>query len=79
MLKKLKQNKNLYKNLDPSLFFWLLVQSAPQPIDVPSDTSDFFNTFSHITFSCSKSTIETLEKVCEICSKLTIKTLKRRQ
>ena len=31
-----------------------------------------------LTFTCSKSTIETLEK-CEICSKLTIKTPKRRQ
>ena len=29
-------------------------------------------------FTCSKSTIETLEK-CEICSKLTIKTPEQRQ
>ena len=29
------------------------------------------------TFTCSKSTIETLEKRCEICSKLTIKTIER--
>ena len=27
-----------------------------------------------LTFTCSKSTIETLEKMCEIFSKLTIKT-----
>ena len=32
-----------------------------------------------LTFTCSKSTIETLEKKCEICSKLTIKTPERRQ
>ena len=31
------------------------------------------------TFSCSKSTIETLEKKCEICSKLTIETPERPQ
>ena len=30
------------------------------------------------TFTCSKSTIETLEKRCEICSKLTIKAIERR-
>ena len=32
-----------------------------------------------LTFTCSNSTIETLEKSCEICSKLTIKTPERRQ
>ena len=31
------------------------------------------------TFTSSKSTIETLEKRCEICSKSTVKTLERRQ
>ena len=31
------------------------------------------------TFTCSKSTIETLEKKCKICSKLTIKTPERRR
>ena len=30
-----------------------------------------------LTFTCSKSTIETLEKKWEICSKLTIKTWRR--
>ena len=29
---------------------------------------------SQLTFTCSKSTVETLKKRCEICSKLTIKT-----
>ena len=28
-----------------------------------------------LTFTCSKSTIETLDKLCEICSKLGIKAL----
>ena len=32
-----------------------------------------------LTFTCSKSTIETIKKKCEISSKLTIKTLDRRQ
>ena len=32
----------------------------------------------HITFTCSKSAIETIKKKCEICSKSTIKTLERR-
>ena len=31
--------------------------------------------FTQLTFTCSNSTIETLEKRCEICSKLRIKTL----
>ena len=34
---------------------------------------------SQLTFTCSKSTIETLEKGVEICSQLIIKTLERRQ
>ena len=33
---------------------------------------------SQLTFTCSKSTIETRKK-CEVCSKLTIKTLEGRQ
>ena len=33
---------------------------------------------SQLTFTCSNSTIETLEKRCEICSKLIIKTAERR-
>ena len=36
------------------------------------------NPTNQLTFTCSKSTIETLKK-CEICSKLTIKTPERRQ
>ena len=32
-----------------------------------------------LTFTCSKPTIETLEKDVKICSKLTIKTPERRQ
>ena len=32
-----------------------------------------------LTFTCSKWTIKTVEKRCEICSKLTIKTLERSQ
>ena len=31
----------------------------------------------HLTFTCSKSTIEKIKKRCEICSKLTIKTAER--
>ena len=31
-----------------------------------------------LTFTCSKSTIETLKKICEIYSKLTIKIPERR-
>ena len=34
--------------------------------------------YTQLTFTCSKSVIETLEKSCEICSKLTIKTPERR-
>ena len=34
---------------------------------------------SQAVFTCSKLTIETLEKNCEICSKLTMKTPKRLQ
>ena len=34
---------------------------------------------SQLTFTCSKSTIETPKKRCEICSKLTIKTLELRR
>ena len=34
---------------------------------------------SQLTFTCSKATIEILEKRCEICSKLTIKTPERRE
>ena len=33
---------------------------------------------SQLTFTCSSSTIETLERKCEICPKLTIKTSERR-
>ena len=36
------------------------------------------NMLTQQTFTCSKSTIEKLEKGVEICSKLTIKTPKRR-
>ena len=32
-----------------------------------------------LTFTCLKSTIETLGKMCDICSKLTIKTPELRQ
>ena len=32
-----------------------------------------------LTFTCSNSTIETVEKRCEICSKLTLKTPERRR
>ena len=34
---------------------------------------------SQLTFTCSKLTIKTLEKRCEICSKITIKTPERSQ
>ena len=43
---------------------------------IPSSFSKFFI---QLTFTCSKSTIGTQEKRCEICSKLTIITPERRQ
>ena len=40
---------------------------------------DVWEKATHITFTCSKSTIETQKKRCEICSKLTRKTPERCQ
>ena len=46
---------------------------------IPAEKLIFYDFFIQLTFTCLKSTIETLQKRCEICSKLTIRTLKRRQ
>ena len=42
-------------------------------------TKNSFLVFTQLTFTCSESTIEILEKRCEICSKLTMKIPERRQ
>ena len=44
----------------------------------PTQTFDRVQKTSQLTFTCSNTPIETLEKMCEICSKLTIITAERR-
>ena len=72
---------NLQGNILRDFFtvFWILLLYF---VTFPNNTIWTLNLdqrlSSQLTFSCRKSTTETLEKWCEICSKLTIKTPERR-
>ena len=58
-----------------SIFWYSLVYSKYCRL---LECTDEINDTAQLTFTCSKATIETLEKRCEICSKLKIKIPERR-
>ena len=79
-LKKIWRHKLPLILAKASLFQVGYGQIGQDSVEKSANSCEIFKqNIEHLTFTCSKSTIENTRKRCEICSKLTIKTSERRQ